>query len=111
MKKGETFDFNKAVSREIDIKELMSLLKVDIAKFWSWGAENFRNYQNKALIFKVNGHHFKDAIVITLNSSDLFDVYYVNRQTEIVDMDTDIYFDDLVDRIDKRIEYISDYNS
>jgi len=41
------------------------------------GAENFKNFENKALIFKVNGHHFKDAVVITLNGSDLFDIYYV----------------------------------
>jgi len=73
------------------------------------GAENFKNFENKALIFKVNGHHFKDAVVITLNGSDLFDIYYVNRKQEIVDMATDIYFDDLVDTIDKKIEYIADY--
>jgi len=79
-------------------------------KFHSWGANKFTNVYNYALKFNVNGHHHKGHVYIMVNGSDLYDVFITTNRGTILDTFKDIYFEDLFDVIDKRIEYISDYS-
>ena len=109
MKKGEKIDVTKIVCRELNVLELVQLLKQDIRVYFSWGTHALRNLYNKGLRMMVNGHHHKGHVYIVLNGMDLFDVYYTTSKGTIVDTDTDLYFDMLVNAIDKRVERIDKY--
>jgi len=91
-----------------DMKEFLNAIGRTLTVI-SWGAHAWTNIQNKALKFKVQGHHFKGWVILTVNGSDLFDIYYVNRKLEILDSVTDIYLEDLIDVIDIKVERIKEY--
>jgi len=91
-----------------DMKEFLNAIGRTVTVM-SWGAHAWTNIQNKALKFKVQGHHFKGWVILTVNGSDLFDIYYVNRNLEILDSVTDIYLEDLIDVIDIKVERIKEY--
>lgn len=70
-----------------------------------WGAKDFSQHQSKALIFKVNGLLFQGVIVIILGWMDTYTVRYVDKNgVEALEMDEDVYFDDLTNIIDAKIE-------
>ena len=81
----------------------------------SWGIETVFSHPQgeqlcKGMGFHVNGHHHKGWVVITLNFMDTYDVHYVSESgDEIVETQTDLYFDQIGEVIDRRIEWIEDY--
>src|ERR1700692_2402977 len=95
--------------REFNIAETYALLKSEGTRFWSWGAQNFTNYKNKAFIFKVNGHHHKGIVIIFLNVSDLYDVYLIEKDGTLKGELSDLYNDVIFDAIDRKIEWIPEY--
>lgn len=99
--------------RSLDVRELMRLLMADINMFWSWGVMKTKVVDNTAnprmLRLTVNGRHHKGHVYIFVNGMDLFDVYLTSRQGKIKDIQTDLYFDDLADWIDVKIERIPEY--
>lgn len=97
--------------RPIDCKELMTFLMAHRMKVWSWGINNFVNVYNKALRFTVQGHHHKGHVYIFVNGLDLFDIYLTSSQGNIKDTIESIYLEDLIEILDKRIEYIADYKN
>lgn len=110
----EEIDYKKASCREMDFDELISLLKSDIMKFWSWGVHNIRiDSKNRMRMFRMNvqGHHHKGHVYIFLNGLDLFDVYltYTNGVIKTRTDEMGIYADQLVDWIDEKVERIPDY--
>lgn len=109
METGEKFDYTKLKVREMNCAEAKAL----ICQKWhipaSWGARNWTNVKNKALGFKVSGHHFKGVVFVTVNGSDLYDYYLVNAKHDIVKKVTDLYFDQLVDSLDESIEKLPSY--
>lgn len=112
---GEKIETNIIVKscRQFDVTELMSLLKYDIMKFWSWGSHSFTiddKRNTKMFRMTVNGHHHKGHVYIFLNGLDLFDVYLTTSHGTIKDIISGLYFDMLVDSIDTRIEKIPEYN-
>lgn len=110
MNKGEKIDVSKIVCREVNIEELIQLLRQRINVYWSWGVHALFSLNGKGLRFAVNGHHHKGHVYIVLNGMDLFDVYYTTRKGTIIDTNTDLYFDMLVQAIDERIERIEEYS-
>ena len=96
-------------SRQLDVNELRNLLTHNKPIFWSWGVEKFINYGNKILKFKTNGHHHKGNVYISVNGSDLFNVVLTSIQNNIKEELTDIYFEDLVNILDIKIERIKEY--
>jgi hypothetical protein len=78
-------------------------------RFLSWGTSQKTNFKDKALILKVNGHHFKGYVVITLDWSDTYDVNLITTHGNITKTFNMVYFDDLFDVIDKAIEYVPEY--
>jgi hypothetical protein len=58
---------------------------------------------------RVSGHHHKGHVYIFVNGSDLFDVYLTTLQGTIKTIGTDLYFDQLAEWIDERVERIPDY--
>lgn len=94
---------------EFDVRETLTVLKYDIRVFWSWGVSRLTNVHNKGLMFKVNGHHHKGYVLITLDWSDTYDVHLITTHGNIVKSFDMVYFDDLVEIIDSNIERIPEY--
>ena len=96
-------------SRVQDCNETLKVISHNKVTFWSWGAHAFKNYKNKVLRFKVNGHHHKGHVYVAVNGSDLYDVYLTTTHGNIVKEMKDIYFDEIQDRIDNAIERVEEY--
>jgi len=96
-------------SRDMDVKGLVEFFYHHGSKFFSWGAQNFVNINNRGLQFKVNGHHHKGHVYLFVNAADLFDIYLTSTRGNIKEKICDIYLDQLVDVLDKKIEWIDIY--
>jgi hypothetical protein len=94
---------------EFNIKETYDLISSNKPIFWSWGVHDLTNVINKGLMFKVNGNHHKGWVLITLDWTDTYDMYLITTHGNIVSEHHNIYFDELVDRIDTKVEKISQY--
>lgn len=98
-----------SLEREFNPRETLDLLKRYGFKFWSWGASNFVNLKDKGLLFKVNGHHHKGYVLITLNHWDTYVVTLLSTQGNQKYREENIYFDQLFEIIDNKIERIPEY--
>lgn len=80
---------------------------------WSWGAHAWKLFEtvnkNQALLFKVQGHHHKGYVMIVVNGADLFDVYLFTNGGEMKEKLEDIHVEDLIDRIDRKVERLDSY--
>ena len=109
MKINEKFNQEELIKegyRMWSSKELASIIFRTV-KSMSWGSHGVVR-TNLCLSFKVQGHHFKGVVNIALNGADLFDVYYTKKNV-IQDIQTDVYIEDLIDTIDRKVEYIKEY--
>ena len=77
----------------------------------SWGAERWTRNKNWWLGFKVNGHHHKGFVYMFVNASDLFTVVLTTTDNVIVDVLNDIYLENVIDVIDRKVEYIDEYEN
>ena len=112
---NEVLDLEKAKCRDFNVKELMTLLQMDKFVWWSWAPRNFlvdNTREPRMFRFLVSGHHHKGYVYIFLNGSDLFDVYLTTTRNTIKHRTDEmgIYFDQLVEWIDDRVERIPQYN-
>ena len=96
-------------SRPQDMNGTLQVLRHNYNIFASWGGHNFQNHANKVLKFKVNGNHHKGHVYLTINGADLYDVCLTTTHGNIVKEMKNIYFDDLVERIDVAIERVDTY--
>jgi len=83
-------------------------------KVLSWGANNWQalNYGNGDfyfLRFSVTGRKFRGHIYIVLNPSDTYDVYYCTSHGTIKMISNGLYFDQLTEVIDNKIERVPEY--
>lgn len=72
----------------------------------SWGVEKFIATVYKempGLKFKVNGRLFKGFVIVTLNSSDYYEIYLMNGQEAECITDR-AFFDEMGEIIDRSIE-------
>lgn len=106
--KGQKLNLDELGEREFDINQIFSLLKRSV-KVWSWGAHAWKYKSNKWLRFKSNGHHHKGHVYITLAWNDTFTVYFTSTKGTIEDLKENVYIDQLIDVIDKKIEFIDKY--
>lgn len=113
---GEIIDYREITKscRNLNVNELMTLLRSDIHKFWSWGSHAYRvDKMNDPKMFrmKVQGYKHKGHVYIFVNGMDLFDVYLTTTKGRIVEKSPDmgLYFDQLVDWIDNKVERQPDY--
>ena len=96
-----------------DIREFSTLFRGPIV--WSWGYNSPAIVGKNVFRFKVQGHHFKGFVWIAPNGNDLFNVYYSTaRRSEngcyyLIDKQTDIYGEDIIDVIDRKVERIPEY--
>lgn len=102
----------KLGEREFNPMETLQLISRYNSMIWfSWGVptSSIKILGNKGLLFKVSGHHYKGMVLITLSFLDLYDVHLVNPDGEVTEKMEGIFFDQLQEIIDNRIERIPDY--
>lgn len=104
--KSKCYEFGE---REFNPQETVNLLNKYGFKFWSWGPKGFLNLNNKVLVFKVNGHHHKGYVCITLGWDDTYTVRLMSTHGNVTFEMTGVYFDMLFDVLDERIERIPEY--
>lgn len=100
--------------RLLDVNELLALLKHNISIFWSWGSHAFIiDDRNNTRMFRmtVQGHHHTGHVYIFVNGMDLFDVYLTTSQGTIKTIGEGLYFDQLVEWIDEKVEKIPAYGN
>ena len=98
------------LQREFDLNETLMVLKSPINIYWTWGVEKMYNVKNQGLILKVNGHHWKNFVLVTLAWNDTYAVTLLDEDFNISKTITEVYFDKLQNIIDTEIEYIKEYN-
>jgi hypothetical protein len=97
------------LQREFDLNETLMVLKSPINIYWTWGVEKIYNVKNQGLILKVNGHHWKNFVLVTLAWNDTYTVSLLNEELNPTKTITEIYFDMLQNTIDREIEFIEEY--
>lgn len=95
--------------REFDPRQTLEVLTHNKMTYWSWGVEKLLNMFNKGLCLKVNGHHHKGWVIITLSYLDTYSVYMVSNGGKLKNEYHEVYFDQLTEIIDNRIEKIPEY--
>lgn len=92
-------------NRSIEIANIIrqQLFGLGRIKVWSWGANSWKAIPN-GLSFKVQGFKFNGVVTITLMGNDTYTIRLVKSQ-KVVKEFTDIYFDEMVDLIDREVEH------
>jgi hypothetical protein len=88
-------------------------------KVWSWGATNWSCGQlaetkESFLAFKVSGLKFKGIVKVILDWSDTYKVQFIKieKGSEVIKKEiSNVYFDELTDKIDNVVEYTGDDES
>lgn len=110
MNKGEIIDNNKVGQRSFDPRELAGAMQRGAR--WtlaSWGAREFMVNKDQWLRFRVSGHHHKGLVYIVLGWDDTFTLYYTTLGGKIKDKRENVYIDELIEVIDKKVEFIEAY--
>ena len=103
------------------IKDQLFMTHENAMKVWSWGTHKWIRKDEYTLAFKVNAHRFSGFISIKLNAKDLYDITFfknktlkdfINNPKQSFDFEKidDVYFDQMVDIIDDKIEKLSAYH-
>ena len=71
------------LQREFDLNETLMVLKSPINIYWTWGVEKMYNVKNQGLILKVNGHHWKNFVLVTLAWNDTYTVSLLDEDFNI----------------------------
>lgn len=95
----------------VDMKGLIDFFNAHTKFIWSWGAHDFKSFDEKCLRFSVNGHHHKGYVYIFLHASDVFEIYLTDTNDTITDEADGVYIDELIRVLDKKIEWIDEYGS
>lgn len=97
-----------------DVQGLANAIRRTV-KSMSWGSRSWTLRQvagtTIGLQFRVSGHHHKGLVILTVNGLDLFDIYLTKLNGEIKEKISDIYLEDLIDVIDRKVEYVSTYEN
>jgi hypothetical protein len=104
-----TNKITELLQREFDFNDTLMVLKSPINIYWTWGVEKIYKIENQGLVLKVNGHHWKNFVLITLGWNDTYTVSLLDAELNPTKTITEIYYDMLQNTIDKEIEYIEAY--
>ena len=114
---GEVINWNEIIKscRTMNPSETLAQLKgMNFGKFICWGATNFTLDTKKnprMLQFYVTGRKVTGFVYIFVNGLDLYDIYITDEHNAIVHKTEGegLYFDDMTDWIDDRIEKVDGY--
>lgn len=102
----------KLGQRDFNPMETLQLISQYNKMIWfSWGVptSSVKILGTKGLLFRVSGHHYKGLVLITLSFLDLYDVHLINDKDEVTEKIEGLFFDQLQEVLDNRIERIPDY--
>jgi hypothetical protein len=105
----QTKILNEVPQRSFIIEETFKLLSYHKIWLMSWGARKFTKFKDTGLFFTVSGFHHKGIVLITLAWDDTYTVTFLSSQWNVKDTFTNVYFDELAEVIDKKVERIADY--
>jgi hypothetical protein len=98
------------LERDVNPNETMrQLLHFGNGRILSWGMTTRTNFQNKGLLLKVSGHHHKGYVLIVLGWDDVYKFYLISTHGVLKQSVEGVYFDELFDKIDEKIEKIPEY--
>ena len=99
--------------REIsDMDGLMSFFNAHNHIVWSWGAHDFKNFENKCLRFTVQGRHHTGRVYIFFNTLNVFEIYLTDLKNKIIgEVIEGVNIEELINVLDKKIEWIEEYGS
>lgn len=105
METGEKFNLEKAVKMTFDVDELATAMRKNaIWTVGSWGAHDWKNFENKCLTFNVEGMKFTGLVNIVLAWNDTFTIYFTGLDDAIEKVEREVYIDELIQRIDSIVE-------
>ena len=91
---------------------IMRILSCKPNVVMSWGVCKFRALQgDEGVMFHVQGFKFNGWVKCVYDlGADLFNIFYIDNKGETQKIQKDIYFDELVDTIDREVEKVANYN-
>ena len=99
------------LQREFNVLDTSTLLKRTNLNVWfSWGVSKIVNVDNQGLLMKVRGHHHKGYVFVTLGWEDLYQVHLISTHGNIKETLEGIFFDQLQEVIDDKIERVKSYS-
>ena len=105
MKTGEKFNYNQAGQMSFEVVELANAMRKNAFLIvGSWGAHNWKNFENKCLSFNVDGMKLTGQVHITLAWNDTFTVYFTQQDGNVLKVEQEVYVDELIKRIDLVVE-------
>ena len=96
---------------EFNMSETMRVLTHNPNIYYSWGVSGKWNIQNKGLLLRVNGNHHKGDVLITLGWDDTYTVHIMSNRGRVISSHRMVYFDQLVEIIDCKIEKMDYYTN
>ena len=102
----EEQDYNLQIA-----KEIWSVLRTAPAIIMSWGLnpDTIKSVEC-GVQFHVQGFKHTGNVEVKLNEgADLYEIYLYDDSGQLKESHTDIYVDQLIDTIDRAVEYTDDY--
>ena len=91
---------------------IMRILSCKPNVVMSWGVCKFRALQgDEGVMFHVQGFKFNGWVKCVYDlGADLFNIFYIDNKGKTQKIQKGIYFDELVDTIDREVEKVENYN-
>ena len=91
---------------------IMRILSCKPYVVMSWGVCKFRALQgDEGVMFHVQGFKFNGWVKCVYDlGADLFNIFYIDNKGKTQKIQKGIYFDELVDTIDREVEKVANYN-
>ena len=91
---------------------IMQILSTKPNVVMSWGVCKFKALQgDEGVMFHVQGFKFNGQVKCVYDlGADLFNIFYIDNKGETQKIQKGIYFDELVDTIDREVEKVENYN-
>lgn len=91
-------------------KYILSILKTNMPVIFSWGFNSPVVLEN-GLRFNVNGFKHKGKVAVLYDEGkDLFNIQILSFKNEVIETIEGVYFDQLIEVIDSRVEFVENYN-
>lgn len=89
---------------------IISIFKTNMPVIMSWGYNSPVALEN-GLRFSVNGFKHKGNVAVIYDEGlDLFNIEILTFENEVIDTINGVYFDQLIEVIDNRVELVENYD-
>lgn len=90
---------------------IMQILSTKPNVVMSWGVSQLRVLQgDEGVMFHVQGFKWNGWVKVVFDQgADLFNIFYIDNKGETQKIQKGIYFDELVDTIDREVEKVENY--